>query len=61
MRRYDGRIWMLAAGLALLAGYVDAIGFLRLGGLFVSFMSGNSTRLAVALVGHLPLAAVAAG
>lgn len=31
------------------AGYVDAIGFLKLGGFFVSFMSGNSTRLGVAL------------
>nr|WP_279587924.1 YoaK family protein [Sphingomonas vulcanisoli] len=34
-------------GLAMLAGYVDALGFLQLNGLFVSFMSGNSTRLAV--------------
>ncbi|MFC4293951.1 DUF1275 family protein [Novosphingobium tardum] len=38
---------MLAACLALLAGFVDAVGFLRAGGYFVSFMSGNSTRLAV--------------
>lgn len=34
-----------------LAGCVDAIGWLLLGGLFVSFMSGNSTQLAVALAG----------
>ena len=34
--------------LSALAGFVDAIGFLLTGGLFVSFMSGNSTRLAVA-------------
>lgn len=34
-------------GFAAMAGYVDAIGFLKSGGLFVSFMSGNSTRLAV--------------
>ena len=33
----------------MLAGYVDGIGFLHLGGLFVSFMSGNSTRLGVSL------------
>ena len=39
----------LACALSALAGYVDAIGFLQLGGLFVSFMSGNSTRLGVSL------------
>ena len=43
----------LACALSALAGYVDAIGYLQLGGLFVSFMSGNSTRLGVALAeGH---------
>ncbi|MBV8118685.1 MAG: DUF1275 domain-containing protein [Alphaproteobacteria bacterium] len=39
----------LAAMLAGLAGMVDAIGYLHLRGLFVSFMSGNSTQLAAAL------------
>ena len=39
----------LAALLAALAGIVDAIGYLHLSGLFVSYMSGNSTQLAVAL------------
>jgi len=39
----------LACALSALAGYVDGIGFLHLGGLFVSFMSGNSTRLGVSL------------
>lgn len=34
-------------GLAALAGYVDALGFLSADGFFVSFMSGNTTRLAV--------------
>ncbi|QUS41182.1 DUF1275 domain-containing protein [Tardiphaga alba] len=37
----------LACALSALAGYVDGIGFIHLGGLFVSFMSGNSTRLGV--------------
>jgi uncharacterized membrane protein YoaK (UPF0700 family) len=45
----------LACALSALAGYVDAVGFLQLGGLFVSFMSGNSTRLGVSLAeGHWP-------
>jgi uncharacterized membrane protein YoaK (UPF0700 family) len=49
VNRYDRRIRTLAAGLSALAGYVDAIGFIKLGGFFVSFMSGNSTRLGVGL------------
>ena len=52
----------LACALSALAGYVDAIGFLHLGGLFVSFMSGNSTRLGVYLAqGHWSNAAEAIG
>ena len=39
----------LACALSALAGYVDAIGFLHPRGLYVSFMSGNSTRMGVAL------------
>jgi len=38
---------LLACALSGLAGYIDGIGFIHLGGLFVSFMSGNSTRLGV--------------
>jgi uncharacterized membrane protein YoaK (UPF0700 family) len=49
MHRYDRRIRALAICLTALAGYVDAIGFMKLGGFFVSFMSGNSTRLAVGM------------
>jgi uncharacterized membrane protein YoaK (UPF0700 family) len=52
----------LACALSALAGYVDGIGFLHLGGLFVSFMSGNSTRLGVNLAtGHWSNAAEAIG
>lgn len=40
---------LLALVLAGTAGFVDAIGFLAVGGYFVSFMSGNSTRMAVDL------------
>ncbi|ACL60472.1 YoaK family protein [Methylobacterium nodulans] len=45
------RPWQLAFGLLLtaLAGYVDALGFIRLSGLYTSFMSGNTTQLAVSL------------
>ena len=39
----------LAAALAALAGYVDAEGFLSADRYFVSFMSGNTTRLATDL------------
>lgn len=40
----------LAFAFSFLAGLTDAIGFL-LGGDFVSFMSGNTTQLAIALAG----------
>jgi uncharacterized membrane protein YoaK (UPF0700 family) len=52
----------LACALSALAGYVDGIGYLHLGGLFVSFMSGNSTRMGVSLAqGHWLNAAEALG
>ena len=56
MRRYDRSRQTLAIALALLAGQVDATGFIVAGGYFTSFMSGNTTRLGVELfdVGTLP-------
>lgn len=40
---------LLAAGLTASAGFVDGLFFIHLGGYFVSFMSGNSTRAAADL------------
>jgi uncharacterized membrane protein YoaK (UPF0700 family) len=61
MIRYGRRIKLLAAGLTALAGFVDATGFLKLGGFFVSFMSGNTTRLTVGLAQGNTSALVAGG
>jgi uncharacterized membrane protein YoaK (UPF0700 family) len=48
-RLWRGRIGLaLVAALSVLAGMTDAIGFMATGD-FVSFMSGNTTRLAVAI------------
>lgn len=50
----------LAASFAFIAGFVDSIGFLFLGGVFLSFMSGNTTRIATAMVdGNADLALLA--
>lgn len=49
MIRFDRKMRVVAIALAFLAGYVDALGFLTSSGFFVSFMSGNSTRLAVGI------------
>lgn len=49
MTRFDSADRLFAVCLAALAGYVDAVGFLLTGGFFVSFMSGNTTRLGVGL------------
>jgi uncharacterized membrane protein YoaK (UPF0700 family) len=47
--KWRGRIGLtLVASLSVLAGMTDAIGFMASGD-FVSFMSGNTTRLAVAI------------
>ncbi|KFE54744.1 YoaK family protein [Pseudomonas syringae] len=49
MQMWRGRVGLsLAASLSVLAGMTDAIGFMATGD-FVSFMSGNTTRLAVAI------------
>jgi uncharacterized membrane protein YoaK (UPF0700 family) len=56
MQRYDRSRQKLAMGLAFLAGQVDAIGFVVAGGYFTSFMSGNTTRLAVELIADRALA-----
>ena len=61
MRTLSGSDRWLALLLAGLAGYVDSLGFLHLGGVCVSFMSGNTTRMAVGLAGGSAVAAVAAG
>ncbi|QTL04285.1 DUF1275 domain-containing protein [Aquabacter sp. L1I39] len=49
MLRYDLHLRFIAVCLSALAGFVDALGFIELGGFFVSFMSGNSTRVGVGL------------
>lgn len=49
MNRLDRNRRRFAIALAGLAGFVDAAGFLSADGYFVSFMSGNTTRLAVNL------------
>ncbi len=59
MVRLDIRTRALAVYLAAVAGYVDATGFLASQGFFVSFMSGNSTRLAVGAVEQASDAAAA--
>lgn len=60
MLRYDRKYRLLALGFSALAGFVDAIGFLKSGGLFVSFMTGNSTRLAIGAAAAAPVALAAA-
>jgi uncharacterized membrane protein YoaK (UPF0700 family) len=61
MIRTPKSLQALAICLSALAGYVDALGFLKLGGFFVSFMSGNSTRMSVGLTENNSDFAIAAG
>ena len=60
MDMLDRRAHALAATLAALAGFLDAVGFLGMGGFFVSFMSGNSTRMGVGVASEGAAAAIAA-
>lgn len=46
MHSYNKASQGLAVGLSVIAGYIDALGFIS-SNVFVSFMSGNSTRFAV--------------
>ena len=61
MIRFDRSHQHLAVGIAMLAGFVDAIGFVESAGFFVSFMTGNSTRLAVGVAQWQGAAAIAGG
>lgn len=61
MIHYQRRFWIIAACLSAVAGFVDAVAFVHLGGFFVSFMSGNSTRLGVGLALEPEHALLAAG
>lgn len=61
VERYGARERLFAAALSGLAGYVDAVGFLQSKGFFVSFMSGNSTRLGLGLAASVADALAAAG
>ncbi|WP_203076253.1 DUF1275 family protein [Falsiroseomonas ponticola] len=42
--------WWLGLVLSAVAGFVDAVGWIAFGGVFVAFMSGNTTRLGVEAV-----------
>jgi len=61
MYQFERAERLLAYGIAALAGYVDATGFLAADRYFVSFMSGNTTRLGVELAQGSTPAAIAAG
>jgi uncharacterized membrane protein YoaK (UPF0700 family) len=51
VRHLDRPRLVTAAALSAVAGWVDALAFVALGGYFVSFMSGNTTRGAVDAAG----------
>lgn len=49
MTRYPAPLAATAVALAALAGFVDAVAWIELLGFFASFMSGNSTRVAIGI------------
>jgi uncharacterized membrane protein YoaK (UPF0700 family) len=61
LKDFGSRDRAVVAVLAFVAGYVDATAFLASQGYFVSFMSGNSTRLGVGLVTRASFALTALG
>ncbi len=46
---FAGAPLLSALAMTTFAGFLDAVGYMQLSGLYVSFMSGNSTRLGVDL------------
>jgi uncharacterized membrane protein YoaK (UPF0700 family) len=60
MVRLEARARLFAICLSAVAGFVDGVGFMQSGGFFVSFMSGNSTRLGVGIAERASHAALAA-
>lgn len=61
MTLFDRRTRIFAATLSALAGFIDALGYIGTGGYFLSFMSGNTTRLAVDLADVIAHALVPLG
>jgi uncharacterized membrane protein YoaK (UPF0700 family) len=61
LKDFDRRDRLIVAVLAGVAGYVDASAFMASKGYFVSFMSGNSTRLGVGLITRTSFALTALG
>lgn len=59
MTRYDKRFCLPAAGVSAVAIYVDAIGSLKLGDLFVFFRSGTSAHLAIGAIVDSQIALIA--
>lgn len=61
MQSYTTNEKNLAVSFAFIAGFVDSIGFIFLGGVFLSFMSGNTTRIATSAIEGNPDLAFLAG